>query len=142
VYGYIKLVLQIWPASELKRQVGAFTFCLTKGQSDADAEVRKKSRAGYWAFEENFSKEASTIMAKLDPSKQKQLMKDKDAGSTTDNPPPKRAAAPSRPVQSAVSQAKAKAKKELALAEAAAAEADLAAKQEAKKKVRRSLFPS
>ena len=148
VYGYVELVLQSWPSSELKRQIASFTTILTKGQSDADAEVRKLARAGYWAFEPNFPTQAATLMKKLDPSKKKQLLKDQGASSgaaggggggfassaTSGTVGPPRASA--GPRRSAISKAKAKAKAEAKAAAEAEAAAAAAAEADAKSSTR------
>jgi CLIP-associating protein 1/2 len=79
------LLFDEWPTKALERHVTLLRDAIKKGISDADAEARRHARRAYWGFRKHFPTEADQLYGSLDISTQRQVEKERDAGSNGTN---------------------------------------------------------
>ncbi|CRL07696.1 CLUMA_CG020652, isoform B [Clunio marinus] len=81
----LNMVFEEWPTRALEKHQLLLRDSVKKGISDADAEARRHSRRSYWSFRKHFPDLADQLYGSLDISTQKQVEKERDAGSNASN---------------------------------------------------------
>ncbi|XP_049955162.1 CLIP-associating protein 2-like [Schistocerca serialis cubense] len=70
---FLELILRLWPAHTLEKQVANLQQALRKGMYDADSEARQCSRRAFWHFRLHFHENAEQILNSLDSTHKKAL---------------------------------------------------------------------
>ncbi|XP_049844467.1 CLIP-associating protein 1-A isoform X1 [Schistocerca gregaria] len=70
---FLELIIRLWPAHTLEKQVSNLQQALRKGMYDADSEARQCSRRAFWHFRVHFHENAEQILNSLDSTHKKAL---------------------------------------------------------------------
>ena len=70
---FLVQLLHTWPNHALEKQVVTLQEAIKKGICDADPEARVYARKAFWAFANEFKKEANCLLTSLDSNKQRLL---------------------------------------------------------------------
>ncbi|KAG5670591.1 hypothetical protein PVAND_000842 [Polypedilum vanderplanki] len=81
----LNMIFEEWPTKALEKNASLLKDSVKKGISDADAEARRHSRRAYWSFRAHFPSEADQLYGSLDIATQRQVEKERDAGSNGTN---------------------------------------------------------